>query len=359
MKVFFLCKYLSTGGAERVCVDIANGLSERGHQVTILTDIGKEITYPPISSVRLVDCKMTNRYRNVSNNFRQMFKMFRKEKPDVVISILYVRSLTAKLASILTCGCPIVASDHSSFERPKGYHLRFVLRLDKFYFNYIYDYLTLLTKADLDFLKGRFKNKSRVMYNPLSFEPLKYIPNKEKTILAVGRISAWEYKGFDLLIQAWNMIAHKYPDWTLRIIGHGNEKTINFLKNLAPQIKNIEFKSYTTQIKDEYKKASVFVLSSRYEGFGLVLTEAMSQGCACVACDYLGRQSEIVTDNVSGLICEPNNVSMLAEKIDELLSNTAKREEIQKNAIKALDKFHINNVVMSWENLLIELCDKK
>lgn len=358
MKIIFLCRKLCAGGAERVCIDIANGLSQRGHEVIILTDLSKDITYQPISDVRLINCNMNNS-RYLLNDFWQMLRLFRREKPDVVISILYDRSLTAKLASLLTCRCPIVASDHNSFERPKGYHLRFVQRLDKFYFNYIYDYLTLLTKADLDYLKGRFKNKSCVMYNPLSFEPLKDIPNKEKTVLAVGRISAWESKGFDLLIQAWGMIAHKHSDWTLRIIGHGNEKTINFLKSFAPQIKNIEFKSYTTQIKEEYKKASVFVLSSRYEGFGLVLTEAMSQGCACVACDYLGRQSEIVTDNVSGLICEPNNVSMLAEKIDELLLDAVKREEIQKNAIKALDKFHINNVVTSWENLLIELSNKK
>lgn len=358
MKIIFLCKYLSTGGAERVCVDIANGLSERGHQVTILTDMRKEITYPPISNVRLVDCNMTDRYRNVSKNFWQMFKMFRKEKPDVVISILYVRSLTAKLASIMTCHCPIVASDHNSFERPKGYKMRGIQWLDKFVFNYLYDYLTVLTKADLDVLKGKYKNKSCVMYNPLEFTPLNEVPSKEKVVLAVGRLSAWEYKGFDILFKAWNTIAGKYPEWTLRLVGHGDDKIIKFLRSLAPDANQIEFIPYTTAIINEYRNASIFVLSSRYEGFGLVLTEAMSQGCACVACDHKGRQAEIVKNGESGLICEPENIVMLANKIEYLISHKDDRIKMQTEALKALDKFSKENVVSNWEDLLIRLSNK-
>lgn len=357
MKIYFLCKYLSTGGAERVCVDVANGLSQRGHQVSILTDLSQDITYPPLLSVSLVDFNMT-RSRYAWKNFFQLIKLFKKERPDVVVSILYQRALIAKIASVLTCRCPIVASDHNSFERPKGYKMRGAQYFDKFYLNYIYDYLTVLTQADLDYLKGKFKNKVRVMYNPLSFEPLTEVPSKEQVILAVGRLGAWEYKGFDVLVKSWNTICYKYPQWTLRFVGNGDGKTISFLKSFGENIKNMEFKPYTTDIIEEYKKSSIFVLSSRYEGFGLVLTEAMSQGCACVACDHLGRQSEIVTDNYSGLICKPNDVAMLAEKMEYLITHEEERKKIQENSLKSLEKFHINNVVSNWENLLIELTKK-
>ncbi|WP_337804797.1 glycosyltransferase [Segatella sp.] len=86
-------------------------------------------------------------------------------------------------------------------------------------------------------------------------------------------------------------MGREHPDWYLRIVGHGDEEAVSYLKSLAAGIPNIEFKPYTPNIREEYQKASVFVLSSRYEGFGLVLTEAMSQGCDCIACDYKGRQS--------------------------------------------------------------------
>ena len=109
--------------------------------------------------------------------------------------------------------------------------------------------------------------------------------------LAVGRLNDWHYKGFDLLLKAWHCIGKEHPDWYLRIVGHGDEEAVSYLKSLAACIPNIEFKSHTPNIREEYQKASVFVLSSRYEGFGLVLTEAMSQGCDCIACDYKGRQS--------------------------------------------------------------------
>lgn len=357
MKIIFLCKYLSTGGAERVCVDVANGLVNLGHDVIIVTDTKQHFDYKPCSVIKLVHMDAAPRL-STPGMFMKLYKTLKREHPDVVVSILYRYATITKIASKLTCDCPVVASDHNSYERPKGYRMRFVQWINKFWSNYYFDYLTVLTEADVKCLNGRFRNVI-AMQNPLSFKPLSEVPPKQTTVLAVGRLDAWDYKGFDILLKAWRKIFDNHKNWTLRIVGSGSEPSRILLDNLAAGMPNVEFKPFTDRIIDEYRDAEIFVLSSRYEGFGLVLTEAMSQGCACVACDHMGRQSEIVKDGKTGLICLPADVDMLASKINYLIENTDVRKKIQEAAIRSLDYYSIETVTKKWESLLLSLINKK
>lgn len=355
MKVLFICSSLTGGGAERVCVDVANGLANLGHEVSILTDLKQKITYQPLPCVKLIQsASYHSPIAGRLNAFRQLCDVFRKDKPDVVISILYMYATLAKIASKLTIGCPIVASDHNSFERPDCAPMHLRQNLDKFWRNYYWDALTVLTEADKKYLANRFKH-IYVMPNPLGIESLANVPQKDKMILAVGRLEEWHYKGFDLLINAWRKLFVKHPDWKLRIVGHGSEKTRKYLQTLAEGLENIEFVPYTSNIQAEYRKASIFVLSSRYEGFGLVLTEAMSQGCACIACDYKGRQAEIVTDGVDGLICPTDSVDTLTEKMKILIENGNLRKILQENAIHSVSRFSIESIASKWEKMLNEI----
>ena len=144
-----------------------------------------------------------------------------------------------------------------------------------------------------------------------------------------------------------------------------------------------------------YQDASIFVLSSRYEGFGLVLIEAMSQGCACIACDYKGRQREIMcpeghgsklppslshaprlrdstasVDDLrfkvqgsnnkvelceTGILCEPDNVEALAEAMRKMIVDDEYRESVRKNAIERSKYYSIENTMDRWEELLNKL----
>ena len=236
--------------------------------------------------------------------------------------------------------------------------MRFVQWLNKFYSNYYFDYLTVLTEADADFLEGRFKNV-KVMQNPLAFRPVEITPPKEKVVLAVGRPDAWEVKGFDVLIKSWHIVGKQYPDWILKIVGSGSRESEDFLLSLTEGMNNVVFMPHTENVIEEYQRAAIFVMSSRYEGFGLVLIEAMSQGCACVACDYKGRQAEIVKDGYDGLICQPGNVDQLAEKISYLIENKKIRELLQNTAPKSLERYSIENVTNRWEKLCFENRKKK
>lgn len=354
MNILFLCHQLTGGGAERVCADVANGLSRLGHKVAIMMDTSIAIVYPVLPDVQIYSCperKGNSWIMYRIKIFWKILEVLKKYKPDVIVSILYFHATLAKLASMLVHKCPVIVSDHNSFERPESAPFPLNQKIDKFFRNYYFDYLTVLTQADYTFLNGRFK-KVVVMPNPLTWEPEKVIPSKSKIILAVGRVDIWYCKGFDILLKAWSNLACFYPDWTLRLVGAGHKKNVDYLKSLVHNISNVEFVPYTKEIKTEYRDAEIFVLSSRYEGFGLVLTEAMSQGCACIACDYNGRQSEIVINNKTGLICGIDNLLELEQKLKILLDNNELRKRLQHNALHALDRYKVDHISKLWEQLL-------
>ena len=108
-----------------------------------------------------------------------------------------------------------------------------------------------------------------------------------------------------------------------------------------------------------YQKASIFVLSSRYEGFGLVLIEAMSQGCACIACDYKGRQREIIQNDSQGLCCEPDDVDALAEAMRKMMTDDQYRESVRKNAVERSKYYSLENTIQRWEKLLDKVVKKQ
>lgn len=357
MKILFICHNLTDGGAERVCVDVANGLSLLGHEVLILTDTSAPITYEPNPVVKIINqVPATGRISMRLNAFRQLYQLMKQERPDAVVSILYLYASLAKIASKLTVDCPVIASDHNAFDRPSYAKMMWRQKYDKFVLNYFLDALTVLTEADRLYLRGRYKH-TYVMPNPLGMAPAPQLPQKEQVVLAVGRLNDWHYKGFDLLIGAWKLLGCQYPGWKLRIVGHGDEPTLRYLEGLAQGCQNLEFLPYTMSIKQEYQRASVFVLSSRYEGFGLVLTEAMSQGCACLACDYKGRQAEIVTDGEDGLICAVDSQQQLQAKLQQLLDDASLRSRLQHQAIKAVDRFSIPRIAKKWEEVIVEIIE--
>lgn len=362
MRILFLCNKLTDGGAERVCVCWANGLVRRGHEVSIYTDLTDEITYQPDEKVILIQNRgifSNNFFIRRWYYFKDLRNLLVKEKIDVVISVSHFYTFSTWLITKL-CGkgIRILMTEHNAFDRPSFRALTKREYIEKFILNRLWDHVTVLTQADKDFIGDRLK-KVTVLPNPLFLEPVKSVPtDKEKIILAVGRMDVWRTKGFDLLINAWNAIGSKYQDWTLRIVGSGTKKNIDYLKSLVMPGTNVEFLPYTKDIQEEYRNAEVFVLSSRNEGFGLVLIEAMSQGCACLASDYKGRQAEIVSHGYNGEIVNYDDVEAMAKGIENIVKNPDVRKKYQENAIVSLDRYKIDNVINNLESLCYSVLNK-
>ena len=371
MKILLVCVKLNGGGAERVGVLMANSLAERGHQVSIVSNLYEPVVYDVDKriSIHSMNPNTTNEYKKWSAAIINIRKEINREKPDIIVGIMYLCSLAAKIASIGT-GIPVVMTEHNSFERPESAPFKKKDLFFKFKVNKIYDYVTVLTEADKKVIGNRLK-RVEVMPNPLLLKPYYEEHQREKRLIAAGRVDAWHYKGFDILVKAWNQIYHKYPEWRLEIAGLC-DRPRNYLRivNLIQDF-NIEDRTkllgYRTDVEQLYRDSEIFVLSSRYEGFGLVLIEAMSQGCAPIACDYKGRQGEILCpEGVSsfksqdssleicenGILCEPENVEALAQAMDKMISDEEYRRKVQQNAVKRSEFYNLERTGERWEKFL-------
>lgn len=365
MRILIIVQSLTGGGAERVAASWANGLDRHGHTVSILTNCNIPQTYPTNSTVHIIPFISHSKkkfilLKNFLNKILSFIKLsnqirliINKFSPDVIINVLYISSYSILLGRLISRHHPIIIqTDHNAYERPMGIKFQKGQWRNKFIDNRFFDKVTVLTKADKEIASKTLSNVE-VLYNPLFFHPVDKIPPKEKIILAVGRLDAWHYKGFDVLITAWEKLYTRHPEWRLHIVGNGSSNNIEMLKTLAGDAKeSIHIKPFTSDIIEEYRKASVFVLSSRYEGWGLVLVEALSQGCACIACDYKGRQAEIIKDGENGLLCHPNDEDELAKTINEIVDNDELRHYLQSNAADSVKRFDENIIVSDLESII-------
>ena len=354
MKIFIHVNALTEGGAERVASLWATEFAERGHDVTvIIRNDGRPVTYAPGEKVRVVRIgpDKGNKISKYITRLRQARKLMKEVRPDVIIGVLNNATIEAYAAS-RGLKIPVINTEHCAFERPASAKMSLSMRVKKMLVNRLYDHVTVLTSADKK-IAGKHIQHLSLMPNPLAFKPIdseKIIGAKEKVVLASGRIDSWHYKGFDLLIEAWGKSEH--AGWKLKIMGGGSQQSFDMLQDKARKFgveDTVEFTGYSTNPLEDYQRASIFVLSSRYEGFGMVLIEAMSQGCACISADYKGRQSEIQQD--AGLAVDVENVEQLAAAITTLVNDSQLRKELQLKAVERSNEYLPSTIGDRWEEI--------
>lgn len=354
MRIFIVCNSLGAGGAERVGVNLANGFAQHGHEVYIITDIFQDAAYPVDGQVKVLPmvterCGKLRKYICSVGNIRKYAKQYR---PDVVIGMMHLASFLPWVA-LKGMGIPVVLTIHHALTS-RGYKISWRTKVVDRFSPILYSHTTVLTQIDYDILK-RFTRRLSVMPNPLTFNPCEEIRAKQKVLLAAGRVDDWHYKGFDVLMQAWNLVARRHPDWKLMLAGQGSDETFRYLKSFLTEDaarKNTLFLGYSKDMLSLYGKASIYVLSSRSEGLPMVLIEAMSQGCAPVATANMGRTAEIITSEKEGVICKAEDVEDLARSMDLLITNEAYRHEVQENAIERSKFYSQAHIVRMWEEVM-------
>ena len=188
-----------------------------------------------------------------------------------------------------------------------------------------------------------------VIYNPLTLEPGSISSGTSKKFLAVGRFSH-RHKGFDLLIQAFHLFAQKNQDWTLDIVGEGVDEEMyrQMIADYGLQ-ERITIHPFTNHIQSYYSTAQVYVLSSRWEGFGLVLVEAMAHGLPVVSSN-LPTSKEIMGD--FGLYYENENIEELALRLEE--ATHVNWMEKSKEALAIAEKYNLDTIIPQWKRLIEE-----
>lgn len=392
MKICFYCDSIFTfGGVQRVLAVLAKELSKK-HEISILTlddpslkdttmyglsDANIKYTflkYPESPMYEFIPSKIYSfLYKNILPQNRLFSKWygyssFPKSKRshlintlkrgdyDIVIGVhvfmSYHLAVITKEISSKTIGWM-----HSSYDAFFTIENPYVGILKNFFIHVLpnLDKLIVLSKSDQTRYSRDLNIKSSVIYNPLTINNNEEAEIKSKTFLAVGRLSR-KTKGFDILIKAFALFANENKEWDLKIVGEGTEK--EYLQSLINEEEleaRVEIFPFTKHIEPYYNRASVFILSSRWEGFGLVLIEAMSYGLPIIASD-LPITRELLDGKNVALFFESENVIDLSIKMTEIAQmDSLSFKKMSDNALVCSDHFSIHKIAIQWESVFNDL----
>jgi glycosyltransferase involved in cell wall biosynthesis len=190
--------------------------------------------------------------------------------------------------------------------------------------------------------------------NPLPMMPKTVSPLTEKRFIAVGRY--YQEKGFDLLLEAWSKVYQQHPYWRLEIFGDGERKNYEAIRDrLGIPASCCIINGRSNNIEQEYLKSSVFVCSSRFEGFGMVIIEAMACGLAVASFDCPWGPSSILANGEDGILVENENTELLADAIISLMDNPEKLSTLAKNATVNVQRFQMDIIAHQWKELFENL----
>ena len=216
------------------------------------------------------------------------------------------------------------------------------------------DRFVVLTEEDM-LAWPELQNVS-VIPDPLSFVPTAQSSLSVKRVIAVGR---YVYqKGFDLLLQAWAKIERQCPDWMLVVYGDGDRAPYEqMMRNLGIDTSRCLLNGPTTDIQREYVNSSLFVFTSRFEGFGMVLVEAMACGLPVVSFACPCGPKDIVRDGEDGFLVENGNIDELVQQLMKLMVDHRLRTAFARHAQQNAQRFNIEQTALRWKSVF-ESCTK-
>lgn len=346
MRIFFFINHLAYGGAERVAATLLNHLC-RKHEVTVVLFCDKKNSFTidkKITTIKIL-CNNNNKIINAFNKIREIRKTIKQNSPDLLISFLTYTNVYVLAANSLIRR-KIIISERTSIQRPQ--HLGIVLLRRLLY--RMANMVVLTSKDDYNHIKW-LKNK-KVIYNPISFKSSTKHQDRNKTIISIGSPKRWHVKGFDLLIQAWAKVALLHPDWKLQFFGVTNDDYISKMVKSYELENQVDFLGWSDEIDKILQTQSIYVLSSRNEGFPNSLIEAMSQGCACVAFDCKTGPKEIITDGKSGLLARNGDVDDLATKLQLLIEDANMRQHLSAGAVDEVKRFDKELIMKQWDDVI-------
>lgn len=375
-KITILALHLSTGGVEKSIATLSNILAKR-YEVEIISNY--QIEEKPSFDI---DENVKIRYLmpNLKPNAKEFksalkrFQLIKVLKEGIrAIKILYLRrALMIKAIKNLDCDIAIstryihnrllgkygnkniikIAQEHNN-NGNKKYVKKIVKSLKNI--NYFIPVSKQLTELYKEKLKG---SSIKCMYIPhcLQHYPDVVSSLKEPNIISIGRLSS--EKGFLDLIDVFELVSKKNPTWNLKIVGDGQEreKIENKIKekNLQDKIHVLGFKK-EEELKEIMLQSSIYVMTSFYESFGLVLIEAESYGLPLLAFDSASGPKEIIKNGDNGFLIENRNKEEMTNKICELILNEELRNEMGKKAREESEQYKMEHIERIWYEFVDEI----
>jgi len=366
------------GGMERVLLNKVTYLSQLpGWKVAVVTTDQNQRPpfYPFPEKVRMTDLginysedngkgawkKITGYLRKRKEHKRKLTALLLKEKPDIVVSLY--PSESSFIPDIKDGSKKVLELHYCKFFRlqygRKGLlgwidKLRtrqdeqIVRRFDKF---------VVLTNEDRGYW-GNLPN-IEVIPNAAMHVSDAYSDVMNKRVIAVGRLDY--QKGFDRLVQAWQLVRHtgKFTDWKLDIFGQGEwREMLQQMIDKAELQDSVRLNRPTKQIGEEYVKSDMLVMSSNYEGFPMVMIEAMACGLPVVSFDYKCGPKDIIQPGINGLLVPNGDIQALADAMMKVMEDEAYRKMLSLNARKVVDTYSEQAVMSQWIRLFTSITAK-
>ncbi|WP_455671793.1 glycosyltransferase family 4 protein [Phocaeicola sp.] len=376
MKIVYLYTALTTvGGADRVITQKANYLADNpDYQVYIITDSQNErpAVFPLSDKVMHID---TNTdfgkqykypfllraiyYRILMKKYRQsVSKLLKKIQPDIIITTL---GREIDFITQIKGQSKIIGEAHTTKVNSRkiqdllnkgGIHKLAGTIIKRGLEKHIkeLDALVVLNHTE----KKAWDNliQAKVIPNSLTFMPKTNSTLSAPKAIFVGRLE--QEKGVDRLIEVWEQIIPKHPEWSLDIYGAGTLKEM-ILQNIKNKELNIQIHDPVSNIEEYYLQSSILLLTSRFEGFGLVLIEAMACGIPCIAYDCPYGPRNIIKDGINGFLIKDGDYNDMIAKSIILIENETLRKEMGKEAALTAQEYAPDNVMQQWEELFKSL----
>lgn len=371
IRLAFFIHSMAFGGAQRAVANLSNYWAKKGWDITIITLASPdEPSYELNPSIKCINLNLAGKSHNILagllKNLHRLIslrKMLYEIKPDIAVGIMDTANILLSLASF---GMDIVLIGSERTHPPQN-ALKPVWQKLRCYTYYLLDSVVVLTQETKFWVKENTKARQVIVIpNPVLFplplqspivSPKDYF-GEGKVVLAVGRLT--HQKGFDLLIEAFSLLADKHSDWNLLVIGEG------FLRDyLEQQIRALDLSERiflvgrVGNIGEFYTQANLYVMTSRFEGFPNSLVEALAHGLPAVSFDCDTGPRDIIRQGVDGLLVPEGNVEALVEALDRLMSDSELRQAFAKRAVEARERFGIERIAPMWEQLFTDILKSK
>ncbi len=360
------------GGVERVLTLKTNYFAEHyGYDITIILTEGKDkpLFYQLSDKIKVVHLDINFEelwgkpfvskvllYLKKQREFRRKLKeQLMHIRPDITISLLrreinFITSIhdgSRKIGEL-----HVNRANYRNFEANDTNILKRLFA--RFWMNNLVKHLSRLDRfvvlTEEDFQSWKELDNTIVIPDPMSFKPSGISRQENKRVIAVGRYAY--QKGFDMLLEAWSMIEKQCPEWRLAIYGMGDRTPYEQqAARLGLDMTRCHINGSTADIEKEYSESSLFVLSSRFEGFGMVLVEAMSCGLPVVSFACPCGPRDIVSNGQNGLLVENGNVGQLAKAMLCLISDDDMRRKMGESAKDDAQRFDLDVIAGQWQKL--------
>ncbi len=355
---FFSGDITRSGGTEKVAVQIMNGLVKE-NDVSVLS-----LTMSAGDSFFEIDerIKAEALFQSEPNGIRQYAQIvhrlrqyLRREKIEVLIDVDTILDMFS-VPAVKLFPAPqlkLISWEHFNFYESMGNRFRVPIRK---LITKQADAVVTLTKEDQRDFENYYKGKTKIkqIYNPILKEKSRVDYDiSSKTIISVGRLS--RQKGFDYLVDIARLIQEKHPDWQWLILGEGEERPLLEAKIAELGVSIVRLVGKVDNVADYLGEAAIFVLTSRYEGFPLVLIEAKANRLPIVSFKCKTGPAELVQDGINGYLVDCFDIQEMADSIIQLIENDEIRYSFSNKAELDTEKMNYKGIMEQWRQLLNEL----